>query len=118
MKKLVMLIGFLIVISVPAYVYAVAVSLSSVVNVTNAPAGSVLNVSCGTSTGVYTITKQFNMGPGGTQPIVVGNVIPVAGNWFCISNFTNIYGVGPNSTEFNLTVSAPSFVAPTFTVVP
>lgn len=105
-------------IFIPMMVHAVSVSLSSVVNITNAPPNSILNIQCGVSTGVYTISRQFNMGGGGVQPIVVGNVIPNAGNWFCVLNYINIYGTGPNTSEFNLTVSSPSFVAPTVSVVP
>lgn len=118
MKKYIIGMIMIGVMWLPMYAYAVSVSLSSVVNITNAPAQSTLNVQCGTSTGVYTIARQFNMGGGGTQSIVVGNVIPNAGNWFCILNYINIYGTGPNTSEFNLTVSAPSFVVPTVSVVP
>lgn len=118
MKKYIIYVIISICLLIPVYAHAVTVSLSSVVNITNAPSGSILNVQCGTSTGVYIVSRQFNMGGGGVQSIVVGNVIPNAGNWFCILNYINIYGTGPNTSEFNLTVSAPSFVVPTVSVVP
>lgn len=118
MKKYIIGMIMMSMLVFPIYVHAVSVSLSSVVNITNAPAQSTLNIQCGTSTGIYTIARQFNMGAGGTQSIIVGNVIPNAGNWFCILNYINIYGTGPNTSEFNLTVSAPTFVTPTVSVVP
>jgi len=100
--------------------YAVTVSIDSSVQVTNAPTsiGSKWQVECGTSTGVYTSTRQFNIGGPGTMTVPISAIFNGAGNFFCRTVFVQPYGQGPYSGEITVTVTVPTLSVPALTVIP
>ena len=61
MKRVIVLL-LIMLFAYPVFAQAVTVFITSTIQVNNAPANSVLNVRCGTQSGIYTITKQFYMG--------------------------------------------------------
>lgn len=103
---------------VPAY--AVNVSIDSSVQITNAPIslGSKWQVECGLSTGVYTVTKQFNISSAGTMTVPISAIFNGSGNFFCRTSFVQPYGQGPFSSEVAVTVTTPTLVAPSLIIVP
>lgn len=116
MKKLALVIVMLLGMALP--VYAIDISINSSINVTNAPANSRWAVECGPSTGVYTsFTRQFTMASG-TNSVPVSSIFLSGGNYFCRTNFIQVYGVGPYSSEVAISVLVPSLSAPALTVIP
>lgn len=100
-------------------VYAIAVDIGSTIQVNNAPLNSMLNLQCGTSPGVYTVTKQFEMDKRNKNyTFTLNQVIPNTGTWYCKANFSNDFGSGPTTNEFNLVVSGTAFPVPSFTINP
>jgi hypothetical protein len=115
MKRVVLSMVLLLSMVLPTY--AVTVSIDSSIEVTNAPANSKWQVECGTSTGVYILTRQFTM-VSGNNIVPVSSIFLSGGNWFCRTNFVQPYGQGPYSTELPVTITVPSLVAPALTVIP
>ena len=115
MKRLILAVGMVLISVLP--VYAVTVSLSSSIQVNNAPTNSQLKVECGPSTGVYTtFTKLIPIDSAGIIPVV--NIFDSAGNFFCRTSFIVQYGQGSFSAEIPVTITAVVPAAPSLTVIP
>ena len=107
----------MIVIGLVSSAYAVDISMSSSIQISNAPANSSWRVECGTNTGVYTASRQFVMSPG-INTVSVYSIFSTVGNFFCRTAFVQAFGVGPFSSETAVTVLAPTLSAPSLTIVP
>jgi hypothetical protein len=116
MKKLALAFVILVGMVVPAY--AVNVSMSSTIQIANAPVNSKWQVECGPSTGVYNTTNQFTMSVVGVNTIPVYSIFSTVGTFFCRTTFAQAFGIGPYSTEVSVTVTAPTLSAPSLSIIP
>lgn len=117
MKYIVVVISILL-LSMTVSAYAVIVSIDSSIEVQNPPLKSKWKTECGTSAGVYTEIKQFNMVEGVINRIYVSDIFPSTGNWFCRTSFVQIYVQGPFSAEIPVTVTVPVLSVPQLVIIP
>lgn len=115
---LIRLVIFALVLVCPLAAYAVNVSMSSVIQITGAPARSMWKIECGPSTGVYTSFSKIVAMEAGTNRISVADIFPTNGTYFCRSSFLQQFGQGSFAAEVQYVVSSPALSTPSETIIP